>query len=64
MEVSWAVWSPRPASLDMPSPRCEVVTGLAYLEITRADRVEYSGLMIDGERIVGMQVDFRVPLRP
>jgi hypothetical protein len=39
----------------------EVVTGLAYLEITSVDSVEYSGLMIDGERIVGMQVRFRVP---
>lgn len=37
----------------------EVVTGLAYLEITSVDSVEYSGLMIDGERIVGMQVRFR-----
>ena len=36
----------------------EVVTGLAYLEITSVDSVEYSGLMIDGERIVGMQVRF------
>lgn len=38
----------------------EVVTGLAYLEITSVDSVEYSGLMIDGERIVGMQVSFCV----
>jgi len=33
----------------------EVVTMLVYLEITSIDSVEYSGLMIDGERIVGMQ---------
>ena len=41
----------------------EVITGLAYLEITSVDSVEYSGLMIDGERIVGMQVGFHVPSR-
>jgi len=38
------------------------VTGLAYLKITSADSVEYSGLMTDGERIVGVQIGFRVPL--
>ena len=32
----------------------EVITGLAYLEITSVDSVEYSGLMIDAERIVGI----------
>lgn len=42
----------------------EVVTGLAYLEITSVDSVEYSGLMIDGERIVGMQVRLCVPSLP
>jgi len=40
----------------------EVVTGWAYLEITCVGRVEYSGLVTDGERIVGMQEGFRVPL--
>jgi len=39
----------------------EVITGLPYLEITSVDSVEYSGVMMDGERIVGMQVRFRVP---
>ena len=29
----------------------EVVTGFVYLGITGVDSVEYSGLMIDGERI-------------
>ena len=32
----------------------EVVTGLVYLGIASVDSVEYSGLMIDGERIVGI----------
>ena len=32
----------------------EVVTGLVYLGITSVNSVEYSGLMIDGKRIVGM----------
>lgn len=41
----------------------EVVTGLAYLEITTVDSVEYSGLMIDAERIVGMQVRVRATFR-
>ena len=41
----------------------EVVTGLVYLGITSIDGVEYSGLMIDGKRIVGMQVGFHFPLR-
>ena len=41
----------------------EVVTGLVYLGITSVNSVEYSGLMIDGKRIVGMQVGFHVPFR-
>ena len=40
-----------------------VVTGLVYLGITSVYGVEYSGLMIDGKRIVGMQVGFHSPLR-
>ena len=40
----------------------EVVTELAYLGITSTDNVEYSGLMIDGQQIVCMQVGFRAPL--
>jgi len=43
--------------------RGEVVSESAYLKITNADDVEYSGLMIDGQRIVGMQVGLCVPLR-
>ena len=35
----------------------EVVTGLVYLGITSVDGVEYSGLMIDGKRIVGGNLD-------
>ena len=35
----------------------EVVTGLAYLGITGVDGVDYSGLVIDGERIVGIHFD-------
>jgi len=41
----------------------EVVTVWVYLGITSVDSVEYSGLMIDGERIVGMQVGFHVLFR-
>ena len=32
----------------------EVVTGLVSLGITSVDSIDYSGLIIDGERIVGM----------
>jgi len=41
----------------------EVVTGLVYLGVLSVDGVKYSGLMIDGKRIVGMQVGFHFPLR-
>jgi len=36
------------------------VTVWVYLGITGVDRGEYSGLIIDGERIVGTQVGFHV----
>jgi len=41
----------------------EVVTGLVYLGAASVDGVEYFRLMIDGRRIVGMQVGFHFPLR-
>ena len=41
----------------------EVITGLVYVEITSVDGVEYSGLMVDGKQIVGMQVGFHFLLR-
>jgi len=40
----------------------EVVTGLVYLGITSVDGVEYSGLMIDAKRIVGMRGRLSFPI--
>ena len=36
---------------------------VSILGITSTDNVEYSGLMIDGQQFVCMQVGFRAPLR-
>ena len=60
--VSRPVWEETGMKLDRIFAE-EVATGRTYLEITSVDRVEDSGLVVDGGRIEGMQEGIHVPLR-
>ena len=63
IEVPWGVWSSQLAGLEACRPRvgCRTSTGRGryWVDIPGDnERRYYSGLRIDGQRIVGMQVGF------